>query len=132
VNRPLSRILYVDDELILRKMTRATLEKLGGFTVGMASSGKEALDLAPEFQPDLILLDVMMPGMDGPTTLEELRKIPETVKTPVVFITAKAQADDIARFLALDAIGVVTKPFDPKDLIETLRRLWNALDVDHE
>lgn len=124
MNRTLSRILYVDDELILRKMTRVALEKLGGFTVSLASSGGEALEVAPEFHPDMILLDVMMPGMDGPATLQELRKRPDTADTPVVFITAKAQPTEISRLMTMGVADVITKPFDPKEMIEVLRRVW--------
>ncbi len=126
--QPLTRILYVDDEVILQKVTRATLERFGGFTVAVAGSGPETLAIVGEFRPDLILLDVMMPGMDGPATLRALRADPETASIPVVFITAKAQAQEIARFHELGVAGVVTKPFEPKELADTLRRFWAALE----
>ena len=124
MTRPLNRILYVEDEVILQKIMRATLERLGGFTVAVAGSGAEALSMAGDFAPDLILLDVMMPEMDGPTTLQALRARPESASVPVVFITAKAQAGEIARFQNMGVIGVVTKPFDPKQLADSLRSLW--------
>ncbi|MEI7607795.1 MAG: response regulator [Rhodospirillaceae bacterium] len=124
MTRPLSRILYVDDEPTLQKVTRATLERLGGFTVAVAGSGPEALTMVGEFSPDLILLDVMMPGMDGPATLQALRARSACADIPVVFITAKAQGQEIARFLDLGVVGVVTKPFDPRALPDILRQLW--------
>lgn len=120
----LDRILYVEDEPILQKVTRVTLEKLGGFTVDVAATGLEALDKVESFHPDLILLDVMMPGMDGPATLERLRQTPAARSLPVVFITAKAQPQEIARFQAMDVAGVLTKPFDPSALCADLRAIW--------
>ena len=127
MDRPLEKSLYVDDEAVLLKVTRATLERLGGFTVAVANSGPEGLVNAAAFKPDLILLDVMMPGMDGPATLQALRAEPATAAIPVVFITAKAQAREVNRFKSLGAAGVVTKPFEPKELPGTLRRIWAEL-----
>ncbi|EME68830.1 response regulator receiver domain-containing protein [Paramagnetospirillum caucaseum] len=124
---PLSRILYVDDEVILQKVVRISLEKLGGFTVAVAGSGEEALEAIPAFRPDLILLDVMMPGMDGPDTLAALRADSATRGLPVIFITAKAQAEEIGRFHSLGVADVITKPFEPADLVAQIRRVWAAL-----
>jgi Response regulators consisting of a CheY-like receiver domain and a winged-helix DNA-binding domain len=121
---PLTRILYVDDEPILQKVIRVTLEKMGGYTVEIAGSGNEALEKVSAFQPDLILLDVMMPGMDGPSTLEHLRRMPGIAHVPVVFITAKAQPQEIARFRAMGVADVLTKPFDPRQLCESLNAIW--------
>lgn len=125
---PLSRILYVDDEVLLQKVTRISLEKLGGFTVAVAGSGDEALLAIPAFQPDLVLLDVMMPGKDGPATLEALRADPATRDLPVIFITAKAQAEEIARFHRLGVADVITKPFEPAELVAQIRRVWAQLN----
>lgn len=124
---PLSRILYVDDEVILQKVVRISLEKLGGFTVAVAGSGEEALAAIPAFRPDLILLDVMMPGMDGPDTLAALRADSATSRLPVIFITAKAQAEEIERFHGLGVADVITKPFEPADLVAQIHRVWATL-----
>ena len=91
----LERILYVEDEPDIQEIARVSLETVGGFTVATCSSGREALDRAEEFEPDLLLLDVMMPDMDGPTTLGELRKLPGFGSTPTIFMTAKVQAHEI-------------------------------------
>ncbi len=120
----LTRILYVEDEVILQKVTRLTLEKVGGFQVEIASSGLAALEMVHSFAPDLILLDVMMPDMDGPTTLERLREIPDVRHIPVIFITAKAQPQEIAKFRTMGVVDVLTKPFDPRGLCRDLREIW--------
>lgn len=122
----MKKILYVDDEQILQKVTRIALERVGGFEVAVAGSGTEALALAESFRPDLILMDVMMPEMDGPTTLLRLRETNWAAEIPVVFITAKAQPEELDRFRAMGVAGVLTKPFDPMTLADTLRALWRA------
>lgn len=124
---PLTRVLYVEDEPILQKVTRVTLEKVGSYTVEVAGSGTEALAKVASFTPDLILLDVMMPGMDGPSTLEHLRQMPEAAHIPVVFITAKAQPQEIARFRAMGVADVLTKPFEPKELCRNLNDIWSRV-----
>ena len=106
----LQRILYVEDEADIQEVTEATLEVMGDFTVEACSSGQEALDKAAGFAPELILLDVMMPGMDGPTTFSELRKIDATSKTPVIFMTAKVQSHEAETYVELGDIGVIRKP----------------------
>jgi len=120
----LQRILHVDDEPDIQEVAKMTLELVGGFIVESCGSGQEALDKAPGFAPDLILLDVMMPGMDGPTTFAELRKLPELANTPVIFMTAKVQAHEIGQYLELGALGVITKPFDPMTLGDQIKDLW--------
>jgi two-component system, OmpR family, response regulator len=120
----LNRILHVEDEPDIQEIARVSLETVGGFTVATCSSGREALDRAEEFEPDLLLLDVMMPDMDGPTTLGELRKLPGFERTPTIFMTAKVQAHEIERFKALGAIDVITKPFDPMTLADQVRAIW--------
>lgn len=130
VSRPLQRILHIEDEEDIRTIAKLTLEALGGFTVESCGSGPEAIAAAPHFMPDMILLDVMMPGMDGPMTLAELRKLPGTQRTPVIFMTAKAQPHEIVKFRELGAVDVVTKPFDPQVLCEHLAAIWrNVEDV---
>jgi len=115
------RILYVDDEADIRDIAAMSLELDPGFEVRTASSGVEALPAAAEWKPHLILLDVMMPVMDGPTTFARLREQPETMDIPVVFITARTQAHEVEGFKALGAKGVIAKPFDPMSLAPTVR-----------
>ena len=121
----LKKIMIVEDALDIQMVARIALEKKGGFTVAVCSSGKEALEKAEEFQPDLILLDVMMPGMDGPTTLTSLRDIPSVAQTPVIFMTAKVQPQEVARYIDLGAINVIAKPFDPMSLADTIKTMWS-------
>jgi len=118
------RILYVDDEPDIRAIAKVALEVVGEFEVAFCASGREALDQAPGFAPDLILLDVMMPEMDGPSTLAGLRRLPVTATTPVIFMTAKVQKREIAQYLALGAVGVIHKPFDPMTLADDVLQLW--------
>ena len=120
----LQRILYVEDEPDIQEIARLALEAVGGFTVKISSSGEEALRDAPLFSPDLILLDVMMPGIDGPTTLKRLREQEELVHIPVVFMTAKIQPQEIEEYKSIGAIDVIPKPFDPMMLADQLRLIW--------
>jgi CheY-like chemotaxis protein len=120
----LTRILYVEDEPDIRAIAKLALETVGGLIVELCSSGQEALEKVNGFKPDLILLDVMMPGMDGPTTMETLRKNGTTATLPIAFMTAKVQASEIQRYTDMGAIGVIAKPFDPMQLAETVKRLW--------
>jgi two-component system OmpR family response regulator len=126
MKQPLKRILLVEDESDIRTVARMALEAVGGFTVLDCASGYEALAAAPSAHADLILLDVMMPGLDGPSTLAELRKIPATAGTPVIFMTAKVQPAEIAQYLALGALDVVAKPFDPMAVSTEIQRIWDA------
>ncbi|MDB5078521.1 MAG: response regulator receiver [Chloroflexi bacterium] len=120
----LKRLLFVEDEPDIQVVARLALEAVGGFIVVICSSGKEALVKVPNFVPDLILLDVMMPGMDGPTTLKALREIPETATTPVIFMTAKVQPYEVAEYKRLGALDVIAKPFDPMQLSATINSIW--------
>lgn len=120
----LTRILYVEDEPDIQTVARLALETLGGFTVEICSSGNEALSRAPSFQPQLILLDVMMPGMDGPSTLKMLRGLPQFASTPVIFMTAKVQPSEVAHYLGLGAVDVIPKPFDPMILSNQIQVIW--------
>ena len=110
------RILIVDDEDDIREVAQVSLELVGQFEVLTAPSGKAGIETARSAQPDAILLDVMMPDMDGPTTLARLQADPATRDIPVVFLTAKAQTADRARLAQLGAAGILTKPFDPLKL----------------
>lgn len=110
------RILLIDDDDHIRMVASTTLELLGGFDVTTAASGQEGFDLALDDPPDAIVLDVMMPGLDGPATVELLRGRPETRDIPVILLTAKVHAADVERLSALDVSGVMVKPFDPHGL----------------
>ncbi|MFC1461181.1 response regulator [Verrucomicrobiota bacterium] len=121
----LNRILLVDDDPDIQVILRVALENVGEYTLEVCSSGQEALERAPALKPDLILLDVMMPGMDGSDTLKALRKTPELEKTPVIFLTAKVQQQEIARYKKMGAIDVVTKPFDPMTLADDVKDIWS-------
>lgn len=120
----LMRILYVEDEPDIQTVARLALETLGGFTVEICSSGNEALSRAPGFQPQLILLDVMMPVMDGPATLRMLRGMPQFADTPVIFMTAKVQPSEVAGYKAIGAVDVIPKPFDPMTLSVQVQAIW--------
>lgn len=120
----LTRVLYVEDEPDIQKVARLAMEVLGGFAVEICSSGDEALQRAPAFQPQMILLDVMMPGMDGPTTLGKLRELPQFTSTPVIFITAKAQPGEVAGYKKLGAADVIPKPFNPMTLASQIQAIW--------
>lgn len=120
----LTRILYVEDEPDIQTVARLALETLGGFTVQICSSGDEALRRSSSFEPQLILLDVMMPVMDGPSTLKMLRALPQFAGTPVVFMTAKVQPSEVAHYLELGAVDVIAKPFDPMTLSTQVQAIW--------
>lgn len=126
MGQALQRILYVEDEPDIQAVARLALENIGGFTVEICSSGQEALDKIAAFNPDLILLDVMMPGMDGPTTLKALRGNEFGSDTPVVFMTAKVQPQEIAYYKELGAVDVIPKPFDPIQLAPQVQAIWET------
>lgn len=110
------RILIIDDEEDIRQVAALSLETVAGWDVKMASSGAEGIARATEEQPDAILLDVMMPAMDGPTTFKELQRGEQTAGIPVVLLTAKVQGSDQRRFAGLGVAGILFKPFDPLTL----------------
>lgn len=118
-----TRILYVEDEADIRVIAEIALEVVGGFTVTSCASGQEALDAADRARPDLLLLDMMMPGMDGLSTLAALRANPATAQTPVIFMTAKVQSSEVAHYLSLGALDVISKPFDPMALAQQIRSI---------
>ena len=121
----LRRILLVEDDLDIQIVARLALADLAGFELEVCSSGTEALKKAPEFAPDLIILDVMMPVLDGPSTLKELRRQSSLAQTPVIFMTAKAQPEEVAEYRRLGALEVIVKPFDPMALGDEVRRIWS-------
>lgn len=116
------KILIVDDEPDIRRIVRLSLSRLGGMDVVEADSGPAGVRQATVERPDAILLDVMMPGMDGPATMETLRKLPETAGIPVLFLTAKVMPSEQARLRSLGARGVLSKPFDVQTLPNLVRR----------
>jgi len=120
----LQKILYVEDEPDIQAVTKLALEEIGGFTLEVCSNGDEALSKATTFAPDLLLLDVMMPGMDGPTTLKALRELSDLGATPAIFMTAKVQPHEVQEYKDLGAIDVIAKPFDPMTLSDNLRSIW--------
>ena len=128
----LKRITYVEDEPDIRTIAELALTRIGGFELQVCASGHEAVDQAPEFMPHLILLDVMMPGIDGLETLSRLRKQEATAKTPVIFMTAKAQRHETDEYRSLGAIGVIPKPFDPMELPTTIVAIWHAAAANDE
>jgi len=121
----LQRILYVEDEPDIQAVAKLALEMVGGFQVMICSGGQQALDTVGSFAPDLILLDVMMPGMDGPATLQKLRANPSTASISVIFLTAKVQPNEVAQYQALGALNVIAKPFDPMTLAAQVQKIWD-------
>jgi CheY-like chemotaxis protein len=122
---PLRRVLLVEDDPDIQVVASLALAELGGLTVEVCGSGARTLDAAQSFRPDLILLDVMMPDMDGISALKELREDPILGETPVVFMTARAQPHEVAHYRNLGSLGVITKPFEPESLAEKVRCLWD-------
>ncbi len=124
MQQDLKRITYVEDEADIRAVVSLTLSAIGNFTIDVCTSGAEALIKAPEFHPDLILLDVMMPGLDGVETFHALQKIAEVASIPVVFMTAKAQKSEIDAYKEMGAVDVIPKPFDPMTLSNEVNEIW--------
>lgn len=120
----IKKVLLVDDDPNIRKLARMSLERVGRWEVTVAESGAEAIEVLPQVRPDLVVLDVMMPGLDGRTTLTKLKE--QRQELPVILMTAKVQAEEIAEYLSLGAVGVIMKPFDPmrlpKDISDLLER----------
>lgn len=123
----LDRIMLVEDEEDIRAVAELALEAVGGFTLTTCPSGQSALETLGTFRPQLIVLDVMMPGMDGPTTLKAIRENPEFVNTPAIFMTAKVQPDEVNGYLSQGAVAVIPKPFDPMVLSDRIRDIWSNL-----
>lgn len=121
----LKNIMHIEDDPSIQQVAKIALEAVGGFTVHSCSSGKQALADFANVQPQLILLDVMMPGMDGPTTLQQLKQQFDLSAIPIVFMTAKVQSSEIASYKALGAVEVVVKPFDPMTLSSQLEQIWH-------
>jgi two-component system OmpR family response regulator len=129
-NVPGRKILVVDDDPDIRRMAGLALERIGGFRVELAGDAAEALELAVRELPDLVLLDVTMPGTDGPAILAALRRVELTARIPVVFFTAAANDTEAARLLGLGAAGIVPKPFEVADLPRRIRAFLADLGID--
>jgi CheY-like chemotaxis protein len=125
--RPLNRICYVEDDEDIQRIVRMSLERVGKMTVALVTDPTQAIATIAEFRPDLVMLDWMMPVMDGPTLFRQMKLRPETAALPVVFITARASPRDLEELRALGAAGTISKPFSPKDLPEQLKAIWAAL-----
>ena len=123
----LKTVLYVDDEPDIREVVQMSLSLVDGLDVQICESGERALQLLPQLKPNLVLLDVMMPGMDGPSTLQKMRNNPALAKIPVVFMTAKAMPQEVARFRELGAVSVIAKPFDPIQLGNQVIAVWEGI-----
>lgn len=121
----LTKILYAEDEADIREIAVLAIESIGGFEIATCDSGAEVLGLAKDFQPQLILLDVMMPIMDGPSTLLALKQDLLLKDIPVIFLTAKIMTDEINHFKQMGAIDIIAKPFDPMTLSSQIQTIWD-------
>lgn len=122
----LKRILYVEDEPDIRTITTIALQNVGKFNIKAFSNGEEALEHVLEFSPELVLLDVMMPGMDGLSIFHALHSTPSTSKIPVVFMTAKIMAEEMSNYRKIGTAGIISKPFDPMALHERITGIWEG------
>lgn len=124
----MKRILVIDNELYIQEIAQICLETTAGWQVLTASSGQEGLKLADSEQPDAILLDVMMPDMDGPTTFQHLQANPQTCHIPVILLTAKIQTSDRQRYVDLGLQSAIAKPFDPLQLADQISEIlgWST------
>ena len=125
--RALNRVCYVEDDEDIQRIVRMSLERIGKMTVSVIGDPTKAIDAIVAFKPDLVMLDWMMPAMDGPTLFKHMKTHPETSALPVVFITAKAAQRDLDELMSLGAAGTISKPFSPKELPEQLRAIWAKL-----
>jgi len=129
MNEPLKRIMLVEDDPDVQTIASMALIDIGEFDLTVCSSGREALEQIDRIKPQMILLDVMMPDMDGPTTLAEIRRLPLATQPPVIFMTAKVQPQEQQRYMSLGAIEVIAKPFDPVSLADQLHAAWARLSA---
>lgn len=121
----LENILYVEDEPDIQAIAKISLENIGGFKIRIANTGAQALDELESYTPQLILMDVMMPELDGISTLGRLKEDKDRCSIPVIFMTAKAQPQEIESYRGMGAIDVITKPFDPMTLPDRVKEIWN-------
>jgi CheY-like chemotaxis protein len=125
--RPLQKVLYVEDDEDIQRIVRLSLERVGKLSIEVVGNSTLAIAAMKTYQPDLVMLDWMMPEMDGPTLFRKMMEDPEVAHLPVVFITAKASSRELDSLIAMGAKGTISKPFSPKDLPEQLRTLWSNL-----
>ena len=125
--QPLNRICYVEDDEDIQRIVRLSLEKVGKMSVEVIGDPLSAIDRITAFKPDLVMLDWMMPDMDGPTLFRKMKEFPATSALPVVFITAKASTRELDELRTMGAVGTISKPFSPKELPDQLRAIWAAL-----
>jgi len=126
MSEKLTKLLFVEDDESIAQIVMMTLQDLGGLTVKHCNSGQMALETVSDYAPQLVLLDVMMPGMSGPETFEKLKEIPNAKHVSVIFMTAKAQTHEQEKYLETGAIGVIVKPFDPMTLTDQITQMWTA------
>ena len=126
-DRPLIRICYVEDDEDIQRIVRMSLERVGKMTVEVVGDPTLAIDAINAFKPDLVMLDWMMPKLDGVSLFRQMQARPDTQALPVVFITAKASQRDLDELVKIGAAGTISKPFSPKDLPEQLREIWKKL-----
>ncbi|NOQ14230.1 MAG: response regulator [Methyloprofundus sp.] len=124
------QILIVDDEADIRSVVQITLEISGGLEAETCSSGAAAIEFIAKTPPDLVLLDVMMPGMDGPETLKRLKAEPATASIPVIFMTAKVQPAEVEEYYRMGVAGVVSKPFNPRELVNSVMGFWTKIHAE--
>ena len=122
----LQRILLADDEPDILEISRIALETVGGFEVSVCASGRTLLERLPEFEPDLVVVDVLMPDMTGPEVLEEIRRLPEFDAIPVVFLTGVVQEEELEGLLKTGVADVILKPFDPMTLADRINGIWKG------
>lgn len=120
----LKRILYAEDEPDIQAVAKIALETVGGFELKICNNGEEALANAVSYAPDLLLFDVMMPGMDGPAAFKAIKELPELADTPAIFMTAKVQPTEVQEYKDMGAIDVIAKPFDPMALADHIKTIW--------
>jgi CheY-like chemotaxis protein len=124
----LQRILLADDEPDILEVSKIALETVGGFEVEVCSSGAELLQLLPEFRPDLIIMDVLMPDMAGPEVLSRVRQLPDYSGIPVIFLTGVADGIELKALRDSGAADVILKPFDPMTLADRVDGIWDSVD----
>lgn len=127
--KELKKILYAEDEPDVQTVVELTVQTMSDYEIQICNNGKEILSLVDEYKPDLIMLDVMMPEMDGPTTFRNLQANEKTKDIPVVFITAKAQVHEVEAFKETGALGVIIKPFDPITLCSQIKKIWSENEL---
>lgn len=125
----LERIACVEDDPDIRMILEMSLSDIGGFQVDLYEDGPTALSSLNSDAPQLIMLDMMMPGMNGLEVLSALRKRPEYARTPVIFMTAKAQSHELSAYISAGAQSVIVKPFDPMTLPDKVRKIWDEIDL---